>query len=95
MKTQTFNLPAHWASTLINGDESGNDDSDTADIAEWLDARPELGACLNCDDEPAFRHWHDAPGVLACDCLAYTFPMRNTAPERSPRAPRADHWDAA
>lgn len=76
MKTATYTLPAHWACTLINGDSSGNEPEDDAAIKQWLESHSEeLGPCLTCSDEPEFRHWHDAPGVLACDCLEFTFPV--------------------
>lgn len=78
IKTETYTLPAHWASTLINGDDSGNEPEDDAQIEAWLSAHPHLGGCLTCsDDEGEFRHRHDASfvGVLACTCLEFTFPV--------------------
>lgn len=81
MKTETYTLPGFWASYLINGDATGFDYSDNGDADKnladaWLESHQELGACLNCSDNPEFTHWHDArPEVLACDCLEFTFPV--------------------
>jgi hypothetical protein len=78
MQTATYCLPVHWASALINGDETGDSDEDSACIAAWLEAHPELGACLDVSDEGEdFRTYHDARcvGVLACDCAQFTFPL--------------------
>lgn len=67
-----FTLPAHWASALINGDESGLTDEECTEIAGWLESHPELGECISCDDDPEFRTKNDA-GTLACDCLTFEF----------------------
>lgn len=76
LETVTVTLPDFWASALINGDESGLEDSDIAKMERVL-ARLGLAAghCLTCgEDEPSFMRWHDAaPDVLACNCLEYTF----------------------
>ena len=75
MKTETYTLPAFWASALVNGDYSGLEDDDEAHLVAWLAAHPGLGSCLSCTEEAEFRKHHDAPGVLACDCLDFTFPV--------------------
>ena len=75
MKTETYTLPAYWASALVNGDVLGMDAQDLIYIRRWLDAHPELGACLTCSDESEFRWHHDAPEMLAGDCLDFTFPL--------------------
>ena len=78
MKHLTMELPAFWASALINGDVSGLDDE--AEIAldkftAYMVA--EHGQCWAVDvsEEPSFTQWHDAKcyGVLACDVCVYTF----------------------
>ena len=70
-KFKKYTLPAHWASALINADESGMSDSELNEINEWLDyMKP--GYCVDCSDESEFRHRCDAD-VLPCDCLTYTF----------------------
>lgn len=76
VETEDYTLPAHWASALINGDRSGLDDADEADLEAWLATHPDLGDCPTCTDEEEFRTSHDATGVgvLACNCLTFTFP---------------------
>lgn len=75
MKIETYTLPAFWASALVNGDFSGLEPGDEKILDAWFDARPELGGCLSCSEEPEFRKHHDAPDVLACDCLEFSFPV--------------------
>lgn len=75
MKIETYTLPAFWALALVNGDVSGLEPGDEAILQRWLAAHPELGACLSCSEEPTFRRHHDAPEVLACDCLEFSFPV--------------------
>lgn len=67
-----FTLPAHWASALIYGDESGLTDEESAELAGWLESHPELGLCVGCDDAPEFCTDNDA-GTLACDCVTFEF----------------------
>lgn len=73
----TLILPAHWASALINGDYSSFTDSaaDTNEIEIIRLTKILFGDCVACNDEPSFYTHHDASpdGVLACDCLVYTF----------------------
>lgn len=75
MDTQTYWLPAHWASALINGDTTGLDDADE-NILDWVMTAEGLPAPIACGEEVSFLKYHDAQpyGVLACDCLEYTFP---------------------
>jgi len=74
----TLDLPAHWASALINGDYTSFDDSNPEDSDEMaiIDHIERLfGSCTGVSDTPEFRTHHDASadGVLPCDCLTYTF----------------------
>ena len=78
MQIENFELPAFWASALINGDTSGLSDSEEQALdafAEFMLA--EYGSCwaLDCSDEPSFTRWHAAArfGVLACDVLTFSF----------------------
>jgi hypothetical protein len=73
-----FTLPAHWASALIYGDESGLTDEESTEIAGWLESHPELGECVSCDDYPQFCMEHDAGGP-ACDCLVFEFALEAEA----------------
>ena len=75
-------LPAHWASYLINGDDSSlflNHDQGDEEIAliEKILKEEGLGSCVSCSDEPEFRRTHDATpyGELAGSCLNYTFEL--------------------
>ena len=79
MRTETYTLPAHWASYLINGDASSfslygeEGEKEVEAIDDWVKDTGDLGFCLGCSDEPEFSRNHDATGVLACDCLEFTF----------------------
>jgi len=42
-------LPAHWASALINGDESGLEDSDIKELNEW-EERKHPGYCVDVSE---------------------------------------------
>ena len=57
MKTITLQLPAFWASFLVNGDKSSLSESEQAFIAAHLKA---LGLravdCLSCDDEYFYKN---------------------------------------
>jgi len=79
LQQTTYTLPAHWASVLINLDYSGLSDEEENQLDSFIDS--EFGEHLFCtvnvseDAEPAFCKYHDAQlyGVLACDCLEFTF----------------------
>lgn len=67
-------LPAFWASALINADLSGFSDEEESQLNQVLENYLP-GYCVACSEESEFRWRHDATsvGVLACDCLTYTF----------------------
>jgi hypothetical protein len=77
MQTILEILPAHWASAIVNGDETGMDDADAAEFNAWIDwFQAECGTILTCDvfsDEPQFVRHHGAAhqGVLAAMCHQY------------------------
>ncbi len=80
MKLEVYLLPAHWASTLINGDASGLDDAEETALNQLVDdIVAEFGAayCIDVKDgEGEFTYWHDATpylGCLGCQCLEFTF----------------------
>lgn len=82
MQTTTYTLPDFWASALINDDATGLSDAEHEQLNEWLlDYKP--GHCIAVSDDPEFCHRHDATdaGVLACDCLTYTFQQLNQPQE--------------
>ncbi len=70
MNTETYILPAYWASYLINGDASGLEGEDQQACDAWL-ARNPGGSCVDCG-ESYFSHRNDA-GTLAGDVAEYTF----------------------
>ena len=78
MNLEHFILPEHWASALVNGDDSGMDPEDIAHIEAWSESTG--FETLNCvdvqfNDSGDFRTYHDAKhvGVLACNVAQYTF----------------------
>jgi hypothetical protein len=85
MKTTDYMLPAYWASALVNNDFSGVDGEAAEQIRAWL-IEEQPGNCLACSGEAAFVWHHDADyiGVLAGDCLLYTF---TTLPDKEHTLP--------
>ena len=78
MQIENFELPAFWASALVNGDTSGLTDTDEQALNAFTEFMiAEYGSCwaLDCSEEPSFMRWHDAArfGVLACDVLTFSF----------------------
>lgn len=71
MTTETYTLPAYWASYLINGDASGIEDSEQAQADAFL-AKHNLPSPVSCSDEAWFARSNDA-GTLAGDVMEYTF----------------------
>jgi len=79
MKTIQLTLPIHWASPLINSDESGLDDLEQAALDEFVaDMVNDYGKCICIDallEDAVFTSYHDANayGILACDCAIFVF----------------------
>lgn len=73
MKFVEYTLPSHWASALINGDHSGMEEAEEAELLAFIKAeRP--GYCVGCGDEEFFSACHDAMEfALPSDCLVFTF----------------------
>lgn len=57
MKTETYVLPSHWASALINDDYSGYTDEEAMEIEDFYN---DLGPCIDVTDEEEFRWVNDA-----------------------------------
>lgn len=86
MRITHYDLPAHWASALINGDLSGYDSDDleairlfTADmVATYGSCR-----CLDMGEDHWLTQWHDARsfGVLACDTASFAFDITRAKAE--------------
>jgi hypothetical protein len=78
-EAKTLDVPEHWLSALVNGDESGLSDKESAQFEAFCHG--ELITMMadwhvsSYDDEGEFMKYHDAQpyGVLACNavkCLA-------------------------
>jgi hypothetical protein len=81
----TYELPQHWASALINGDDSGLDEDDIERLNEFeRDMVKEYGKCwcVDVEEEGYFKTYHDARkyGVLACNVAIFTF---DTSPDET------------
>ena len=70
MNTETYILPAYWASYLINGDASGLSNDEQAECDAWTDNNPG-GNCVDVG-ESYFARSNDA-GTIAGDVAEYTF----------------------
>lgn len=68
-------LPAHWASALINGDHTGLSDQEADELLAWLGDNPNLGECLTCTETPEPKKFN---GLLT-EVLTYVFPIRQGA----------------
>lgn len=80
----SFNLPAVWASYLVNGDrdalsfDAGN--TQEIDLIDEWRRREELGSCLSCSDIPSFTWKPDGPIHLGAECLVFTFELHEATP---------------
>lgn len=70
----TEDLPAWWASALINSDFSGlsREPDDLAEFQEWAGQNPHLLNPVSCSDETLIGRWNG----LTCELLEYTY-LRN------------------
>ena len=78
IKTYTLMLPTHWASPLINGDESGLEEEDCAALEEFVDDMVRTYGschCVDVSEDTQFMRWHDAAqyGIPAGDVAEFTF----------------------
>ena len=68
MKVETYTLPAHWASALINDDSSGMSDDEIDALNNWYESN-NPGYCTGCSDEPLIVRFDG----LITECLEFTF----------------------
>lgn len=71
-EAKTLEVPSHWLSALVNGDESGLDDGESAQLAAFCNDKLCDGWHVSSyEDEASFMRYHDAQpyGVLACDAV--------------------------
>ena len=78
MITETYTLPAYWATALINDDTSHfeyEDEKPFQEFCAYMLKEHGNNWPLDCSEETQFMTHHDARrfGVLACDVLDYTF----------------------
>ncbi len=69
MNTETYILPAYWASYLINGDFSGLLHGEKEEIDSFIAGK---GNCVSCSDEQYYKNSNDANN-LSGDVLEYYF----------------------
>ena len=75
-EAKTLDVPEHWLSALVNGDESGLSDRESKQLAAFYgEELSDNWHVSSYDDEGDFMKYHDAQpyGVLACNavkCLA-------------------------
>lgn len=73
LTVKQYTAPSAWAPYLINGDDSGMEDTDITAADQWIDQLG-YGSPVSCEDA-GFIHWHDAREVcpFAADCQTYVF----------------------
>ena len=62
IKTETFELPIYWASYLVNGDDSGLEDREIAEIDSFLDSIPGW-YCVGVGEGSYFSYSNDASSL--------------------------------
>lgn len=73
IETVEYELYAHWASALINGDTTGLSDEDEVELDSWLTLHPDL-YCVDCSEESEFGY-PDCGGPRG-DIATFTFHVR-------------------
>lgn len=78
MQTVIRTLPSHWASALVNGDESGLENEDIEALNAFCESMiAQYGSyyCVDVSEDEQFMRWHDAEwfGVGACQVADFTF----------------------
>jgi hypothetical protein len=71
-EAMVLTIPEHWLSALVNGDETGLDDDDSAKLAAFCDGELDNGwSVTSYENEGSFMKYHDAQpyGVLACEAV--------------------------
>ena len=68
--TNTYTLPAYWASYLVNGDASGITDDERAEIDAFCEG---LGTCSGTTDEPEYFQRHNDANRVGGNVLDFIF----------------------
>lgn len=71
METQTYILPAYWASGLMNNDWTGCAKLDKAEAEKFLSDK-NLPGPVSCSDDQYFKWGNDANNIGG-DVLEFTF----------------------
>lgn len=73
MQTIEATAPSHWASYLINGDDSGLESSERQAADAWI-AREGMGMPASCDDAGfCWNHDAEVEAPYGADCQTYVF----------------------
>lgn len=73
MKTITnYDLPAYWASYLVNGDASGLEPGEQEQIDAWSARQGDIGSCVDVSEDSWFAWSNDATN-LGGDVATYAF----------------------
>jgi len=89
METLNLELPSHWASALINSDDSGLDEFEIESLdafTEWMLDHYGQCVCIDVEDGSFFSSWHDASNfnVLPCDVSVFTFDVTSEEDDGQP-----------
>jgi hypothetical protein len=71
-EAKTLDVPSHWLSALVNGDDSGLEDEEIAQLEAFCASELSDGWSVTAwEEESGFMKYHDAQpyGVLACDAV--------------------------
>lgn len=71
----TYILPAHFASALVNDDRSGLSDEDEKELDEWLE-KTQPGYCMMIKDGDAWFSWHNDMNSLGATVTEFYFDNR-------------------
>ena len=66
---QIEQLPANWASALLNNEYSGLNEADSQEVINWRLENPQLSNCKDCSEIAVFSQFDG----LRCDCLDFVF----------------------
>lgn len=89
LETVTFELPTHWASALVNSDESGLDEFDCEALeafTEWMLEEHGQCWCIGVEEDSFFEWHHDAIpfNALPGDVSVFTFDISSEANDGQP-----------
>lgn len=74
MNIETIDLPAHWASALINGDRSGLTSSEETELNNFLNCYPEYASPLCCSESLTIGQFRfNGKTALICDLLEFSY----------------------